>query len=372
MGVFYRYGVAGLLASSLVFAVQAQTFTQVTTGAIVSDGGHSFGHSWGDFNGDEYLDLVVNNIVPGEDNFFYQNNGDGTFARIPLVAAPGPSTSSTWGDYNNDGLADLFIANGGTGGSATNFLFDNSGSGLFAAVTHGDPVNTTASFTASSWVDVDNDGYLDLFVGRSGAANLLYRNQHDGTFAATTLPDGGGTWGVSFADYDNDGDMDFYAANWGRANYFYRNDNGTFARLNGPITGSSERSVSASWGDMDNDGDLDLFVSNVGARNWLYRNDGGGTMTAITTGPVVTPVANSESSCWGDIDNDGDLDLLVSGGGNVSVGRNHVYLNDGSGQFTPPDHRHPRDAGRALRGPQLRRPGQRRRPRRVYLKLQRA
>ncbi|MFT5142136.1 MAG: hypothetical protein ACI80V_002420 [Rhodothermales bacterium] len=78
--------------------VSAQTFTRITEGPVVADGGHSFGHSWSDWDGDGWLDLMVNNDVAGEPSFFYRNLGDGTFERATPMDAVGPSASSTWGD----------------------------------------------------------------------------------------------------------------------------------------------------------------------------------------------------------------------------------------------------------------------------------
>ena len=325
---------------ALLTAGNTQTFTRVTSGEIVSNQGSTFGHSWGDYNNDGWLDVIANNLVFGQNNFFYKNNGDGTFTRIDtlVITENGPSTSTTWGDYNNDGHCDLFSANGGTAGNVSNHLYLNNGNGSFTKITEGSLVTNTNAFTATSWADFDNDGRLDLFVGSgTSTPNALYGNRGNNEFVQMNLPDQGRTWGVSWADYDDDGDLDFYCANWASVNYLYRNEFGeSFTRItNSPVlNGGNERSVGASWGDFDNDLDLDLYVANSGARNRLFRNNGGGDFSEITSGAPVTDFENSEGSCWADYDNDGDLDLLVAGGGNVAVGLNSVYENNGSGGFT--------------------------------------
>lgn len=205
------------------------------------------------------------------------------------------------------------MANGGTAGPRANYLFSGLASGDFQRVTSGPQVTLSSASTASAWMDLDNDGYLDLFVGRTGMPNRIFMNQHDGTFRVEVLPDEGATWGVSAADIDDDGDLDFYAANLGYDNYLYCNDQeGDFTPLTGAVLGDAERSVSASWGDIDNDGDPDLFVANLFDRNRLWINQGGGNFEEVTTGLVVTEVQNSKGSCFGDIDNDADLDLTLS------------------------------------------------------------
>ncbi len=332
-----------LLPASYGFA---QTFTRITTGAIVNDGGSSRGASWADYDNDGDLDMFVAN--QSGNNFLYRNNGDGTFAKITsgvIVNDGGNSFASAWGDYDNDGDLDVFVANFGE----NNFLYQNNGNGAFTKITAGAIVNDGGNSTAGSWADYDNDGDLDLFVANWNENNFLYRN--DGptgagqviTFTKITtgaiVNDGGHSFSPGWSDYDNDGDLDLFVPNnAGDKNFLYRNDvpqGAGFTKItSGPIVTEGGNSISGSWGDYDNDGDLDLFVTNERVdNNFLYRNDGHGNFTKITTGVIVNVGGSSLSSTWGDYDNDGDLDLFVANGFNQSE-NNFLYQNNGDGSFT--------------------------------------
>ncbi len=163
------------------------TFTRILTNAVGTDrrpdGAH--GAAWGDYDNDGYLDLFVTTLASAQ-NQLYHNNGDGTFTNIPDSTFPRPapdvnSTGCAWGDYDNDGFLDLFIA---SGGQARNQLFHNNGDGTFTEILSDGPGNdwdSQSEFTSVSWVDYDNDGFLDLYVrgGLSivgGFQNLLYHN----------------------------------------------------------------------------------------------------------------------------------------------------------------------------------------------------
>ena len=330
-----------LITISLIFLTHlsfSQTFVRVTTGSIVNDGGSSFGHSICDFNNDGWEDVFVNNLSGSDENFFYKNNGDGTFTRMSNIAIEmgNASTSSTWGDYNRDGHMDVFVANGGTvSNTRNNFLYLNNGDESFTLISDAGVGNLQSAYTVCSWLDVDNDTDLDLFVGKSSGANQIFKNDGDGNFTEQTLNDYGSTWGISWSDYDKDGDLDGFGTNWGTGNYFYKNENGNLTRISlSPLTNGANNSLSPSWGDYNNDGWMDLFVGNSAARDRLFQNNGNGAFTEINNSPLTNEVINSEGSCWADWDNDGDLDLLVSSGGNQSTGQVRMYENDGVGNFT--------------------------------------
>ena len=316
-----------------------QTFTRVTGGAVVTDGGRSTGSNWIDIDGDDDLDLfVANGNQNNQTNFLYRNEGAGVFTRITegaLVNDVGASIGGTWGDYDNDGDLDVFVSN--REGQA-NFLYRNEGQGAFTRITEGAIATDLNNSNGASWIDVDNDGDLDLYVINFNEANALYQNQEDGTFISITSGvlvtevsfSINGVWG----DYDNDRDLDLFLANGGNQNNaLFRNEaDGTFTKITeGAIVNDGGNAIGASWGDYNNDGHLDLFVANfLGQNNFLYTNNGDGTFTRITEGSLVNDGGNSTGSAWGDLDNDGDLDLFVGDDG----GFNFLYVNNGEGTFT--------------------------------------
>ena len=315
-------------------------FTKITEGDIVNDVGCSIGCSWGDYDNDGYLDLFVANWE--ENNFLYRNNCNGTFTKITtgeIVTDGGNSGGCSWGDYDNDGYLDLFVSNW----DENNFLYRNNGNGTFTKITTGEIVTDGGTSFGASWGDYDNDGYLDLFVANGGPEvenNFLYKNNGDGTFTkVTTVPivtDGGQSLSGNWADYDNDGYLDLFVANVDENDFLYNNNgDGTFTRITeGPVVNDMGKSHGGSWGDYDNDGFSDLFVANGGcevANNCLYKNNGDGTFTKVTTGPIVSDSGSSTGSSWGDYDNDGDLDLFVA---NSYGMHNFLYENKGDGTFT--------------------------------------
>ncbi|MFQ5823096.1 MAG: FG-GAP-like repeat-containing protein, partial [bacterium] len=195
-------------------AAKDTLFTRITTGNIVNDGASSFSSSWGDYDADGDLDLFIAN-TNSENNFLYRNNGDGTFTKITegdIVNDGGSSLGSSWGDYDNDGDLDLFVVNAA---GENNSLYQNNGDGTFTKITDGDIVNDGGNSQACSWGDYDNDGYLDLFVANGTLENnFLYNNDGSGTFTKITqgiiVNDGGESRGCNWADFDNDGDLDLF------------------------------------------------------------------------------------------------------------------------------------------------------------------
>ncbi len=310
------------------------TFTRVVSGDIVNNLGDSRGSSWGDYDNDGFLDLVVAN-GGGQNSFLYRNNGDDTFTRNtagPVVNDNGNSDGAAWGDYDNDGNLDLFVTNY----SANNALFKNNGDGTFTKILTGAIVSDGGFSGAASWCDFDNDGNLDLLVTNGGNEdNFLYFNNGDGTFAKITSDDiinndGENSGGISYGDYDNDGYEDVFIAHWGRNNALFKNNGDrSFTKIiTGPIINDADASLGSGWADYDNDGDKDLFVANHNlSNNFLYENNGDNTFTKITQGSIVTDGGYSVGASWADYDNDGDLDLFVA---NQEDQINYLYRNTGN------------------------------------------
>lgn len=207
-----------------------------------------------------------------------------------------------------------------------------------------------AYYSSVAWGDYDNDGDLDFLLMGSGTVKI-FRND-SGVFTdinagLASISMGSAEWG----DYDNDGDLDILITGSSKT-YIYRNDSGTFTLQSGIIlTGVSLGS--GKWGDYDNDGDLDILLagnSNTGAISKIYRNNGDNTFTEQTGISLIGVI--SSSVAWGDYDNDGNLDILLTGNNSsvVSV-RGSAYLTtEGmSGSFGKNQYENPRDYFREVK-----------------------
>ncbi len=315
-------------------------FTKITEGEIVNDGGWNYGMVWADFNGDGSPDLFVtnNDADNGKLNFLYMNNGDGTFDKITegdVVNDGGSSYAATAADFNQDGMMDLFVANH----NENNFLYQGNGDGTFDKITQGIVVNDGGKSVGCSWVDYNVDGFPDLFVANRDQKNFLYLGDgYSGGFTKITdgdiVNDIANSSGCTWGDYDNDGYPDLYVANSGSASSLYHNYYGySFTKVEAePFISDVSSCSGASWGDVDNDGDLDLFVATgqLGMYpNWFYKNNGDGSFAKITDSPLVNEATWASGSAWGDYDKDGDIDLAVGG----YDGANQLFKNDGSGNF---------------------------------------
>jgi hypothetical protein len=321
-----------------------QEFVDVSKSAGVADDGLGKGVAFADVNNDGFVDLYVSN--KGGSNKLYINKGDGSFKDVTASAgagldAPGFTMGSVFGDYDNDGDVDLYLATGGQYEIEANRLFANNGDGTFSDVTDKAGVGLKAFTYSASFADFDNDGDLDLYCANYGvgAKNVLFANNGDGSFTDVTDQAGVGdkswSWMGVWSDVDADGDVDLYVVNGrypaGERNKLYVNKgDGTFAEgAKAAGVADANWSLGASFADIDNDGDQDLFVSNYIGGNNLYVNDGAGSFTKASQQIASGAEGWGKGPTFGDIDNDGDLDLYE---GDCKLA-NQLYVNDGKGNF---------------------------------------
>jgi enediyne biosynthesis protein E4 len=331
--------------------VCAQTFSKVTTGAVVTTPGDSRSVNWVDVNNDGQPDLFISNgKAGGQDNLLYINQGGGAFEQVldaPIVTDNKPSDGGTFADADNDGDLDAFVVNWY---AEDNMYYVKNASNQFDQYLGVAMAASGGYSETASWGDYDNDGLVDLYVTRSGPTFATRKNQlyhNDGMNVFTKMLDGEHvnnallSRSVNWTDMDNDGDLDLFVSSEGVSSSneaIYRNDgNSIFTRIiSGAIVNNGGSTMSSSWGDYDNDGDLDVYLCNDGSNNALFRNDGNMNFTKITGDPVVMTNSHSFSSAWSDIDNDGDIDLFVTNAFNtVAVPLNNfLFSNNGNGTFT--------------------------------------
>lgn len=344
------------------------TFSNVTSSAGVGDTGYGVGCAVGDFDNDGDLDLYVTNFGP---NVFYRNNGDGTFVEVSVnagVANTQWGTSCAFADVDNDSFLDLYIANyadyvvekdkrcvirgiwqycgPGTYPPDSDVLYHNNGDGTFTDFSKKSEVLNVPAYHSLgvAFADYDNDGDQDLYVANDQDANFLFQNRGDGTFEEVALLSGvsysdmgkeEAGMGTAFGDYDNDGLLDLTVSNFqNETNTLYHNESGDFFADVTITTGIGEVTYSyLGWGisffDYDNDGYKDIFVANghvldnvvevdrsttYPQQNLLFRNLGDGTFTDVTNqvGPGLVLRKVSRGAAFGDYDNDGDIDILIS------------------------------------------------------------
>ncbi len=334
-----------LMLMAISGMVNAQIFTKVIDSPLSTIKGDSRSVNWVDVNGDGYVDCFISNgPQAGQNNMLYINDTNGNFTAVtddPIVMDVMPSDGATFADIDNDGDLDGFVVNWY---NKNNLAYINDGTGKFTQVLDGIWVNHFGYSETAAFGDYDNDGLVDLYVTNSAGnkKNFLYKNQGGNNMELLTgiapVTDLFSSRNVSWSDIDSDGDLDLYVTNEnGEKENLYRNDGGgAFEKLTDPIiTTDGFNTMSSSWGDIDNDGDLDLFLANDGSKNQLFRNEGNFVFTRILTTDVSKVNAKSFSSAWADIDNDGDLDLFVTNAfQNGQRLKNNLYLNDGTGHLT--------------------------------------
>ncbi len=297
--------------------------------------------AWGDYDNDGDLDILLtgvdaNNYLPI--SRVYRQESSGSFSDIS-AALPGVERGSVaWGDYDNDGDLDILLTGRDPSSNYISRVYQQDSSGSFNDISAG---LYGAAKGSVAWGDYDNDGDLDILLTGDnpyvGSISRVYRQDSSGSFSDISA----GLEGVAYAsvawgDYDNDGDLDILLTGRGIGSFnlisrVYRQDSGSFSDISAGLPGVRYSSV--AWGDYDNDGDLDILLTGRGIGSFnlisrVYSQDSSGSFSDISAG--LDGVYRS-SVAWGDYDNDGDLDILLTGRGDASVSFApiaRVYRND--------------------------------------------
>ena len=347
------------------------TFTDVTEKAGVLGNAYGMGVAVGDYDGDGFPDLLVTQYAR---SILYHNNGNGTFTDVTEKAGlstPGWANSAVWFDYDNDGWLDLFVCrfikydktlNKFCGNLVTHeadyctpglydpepsWLFHNNGDGTFTDVSKSSGIALPGKAWGVVAADINNDGWMDLFISNDTVANFLFANRGKGHFEEIGVLAGVGYntfgkarsgMGVDAADYDQDGWMDLFLSDLPKELYslYHNNHDETFNDVAGTNGIASAAYLTSGWGlkffDYDNDGNIDLIIANghpemivhqfdprVYFREtmMLFRNDGQGYKNCYhdvsdRSGPVFSERIAGRGLALGDFDNDGSVDLLVA------------------------------------------------------------
>ncbi|GEM_PF-874776 len=287
---------------------------------------YSASAAWGDYDNDSDMDLFVTGRVTqydGETTRIYKNEGDTTFTEIILVNHGRYSGSINLGDFDNDNDIDILISGKNKDGQEGANIIRNDGNDKFTEL----PLTfASTQFSSAIWGDVDNDGDLDVAVNAE-----IYRNVSKGVFSEKINPGGyADMTNNSFADYDNDMDLDFFVSCQWIKKELYKNNDGNFYRSLSNFAPLYFGSM--DWADYDKDGDPDLLISGYDSlRNnftFISRNDGKGNFYNFDA--EIRGIYQGQSR-WGDFDNDGDPDIVLTGWSGARICK--VYINKGNDLF---------------------------------------
>lgn len=351
-----------LLGCLITTAVVGQTTfsEQATAWGINTSGIKDGGHSFADYDGDGDLDLLVNTDSDTELSRLYRNNGNNTFTDVTSTLAPAllvnkRERAAVWGDLNNDGRLD-FIRNTGSGGAqkievyiqASNGLFGNGIGGttpIYIGQGGGDDVYISDGLNSegAGMLDFDGDGDLDIIfdnhdfgidvlrnnyinhntnaVVNPSAANL-FSHATPGTTPILGLAQSAidGDYG-SFTDVNDDGWVDIFMRKQNE-NDFFLNQGGTFINDADLAEAQNYNKGAVALYDFDNDGDFDAYWTENGD-NQIFRNDGAGVWTPLGTSTGISNFNGIDDVACGDIDNDGDIDIVL-----VGQNRSYLYINN--------------------------------------------
>ena len=372
-------GISPVAPINRLYRNDGDTFTDVTGQAAVGDTGYGLGGCVGDYNNDGFTDLYVTNYGP---NVLYRNNGDGTFTDVAEATGTAGSQFSSgcaFVDIDADSYLDLYVVNyvqfdpetnpectrqgvrtyctPEALQGATDILYRNNGDSTFTDITAAAGISgADGKGLGVVCGDVDNDGDVDIFVANDTTPNFLYLNDstaaikmtEDALFAGVALSEEGRAYsgmGANLGDFDNDGYLDIVITNFqDQTNSLYHNTQSGFFNEVSFAKGIGEKSLRyLAWGvdfvDVNNDGWLDLFVANghlddniaevdpIGTYaqpNQLFLNNGGVSFEVSVDAAIAVPKV-SRGTAFGDIDNDGDIDIVVSNLKNAPT----VLRNDG-------------------------------------------
>jgi len=341
------------LASLVVLSAQAP-FEEVFDYGDLTEADN--GASWGDFDNDGDIDLYLASWGLDGPNPVYSNDGNGVFTRMTadnigeLGADTSDASMGVWGDLDNDGDLDLYVANFAHGPSdevsppAADVVYLNDGNNRFSKYEEAEFTLSPRYSNVASLVDYDRDGLLDVFVStwpyEGSQVDVLY--QHDGALRFHSIPSVseltagmGGSW----VDVDGDGDLDVLAASIDDDNpsvlYLNESSDAGVSESFRPVTSFPHGGVvlprvnsGVPWGDVDNDGDLDALMTHWASGFDLVKNNASGSFSKSTIG--LNNGQGSGTAAWLDADNDGDLDILVGtiSGGETAGSRTFVLMEN--------------------------------------------